>query len=223
MSLPPGNTEGHAPGVLLVHGEGEHARLWLGTALSLNLRGYGVVAVSLPGHGASTGPADLGGPATSVALDAAYEKLRQMPGVDATRLAVWGAGSGATAAALLTGRHADVSALVLQAGTFDLWSDYRAADARGRAAIVAEAGKDSAGWRARSPLSSATGLKCHVLLIHGETDEVSPTASARAYGAALSAAGATVDARFQPGRGHDISIQFARASVNQYLKKLFGQ
>jgi dipeptidyl aminopeptidase/acylaminoacyl peptidase len=90
------------------------------------------------------------------------------------------------------------------------------------AAIEAEAGRDSAQWRARSPLAVATNIKCPVLVLHGEDDHVAPAESAHAYVSALQAAGATVDARFQSGRGHDISPLFARSSAFQYLRKLYG-
>jgi pimeloyl-ACP methyl ester carboxylesterase len=132
VRMTPGNTEGHAPGVLLVHGEGEHARRHLSTARALHERGYAVVAVSLPGYGLSAGPADLGGPATVAALEAAYQALAKTPGLDGAKLAIWGMGRGATAAALVAGRHPELSALLLQSGTYDLPAAYRAADAPAR-------------------------------------------------------------------------------------------
>jgi pimeloyl-ACP methyl ester carboxylesterase len=222
VAFAPANPEGQAPGILIAHSELEHARRWLQVGLSMRERGYAVVVVSLPGFGASTGPADLNGPATSAALDAALEHLAALPGVNPGLLAVWGTGRGATAAALLAGRRTGVAALVLQSGTYDLWAAHRAADAKGRKAIEAEAGRDSLGWSQRSPLSSDVHIHCPVLLIHGEQDREAPASAAHAYAQALQDLHATVDARFIPDRGRDISTLYSRSAIQQFLKKRFG-
>ncbi|MCC6653253.1 MAG: prolyl oligopeptidase family serine peptidase [Candidatus Eisenbacteria bacterium] len=222
VAFAPANPEGQAPGVLIVHSDDEHARRWLQVGTSMRARGYAVVVVSLPGFGASTGPADLNGPATSAALDAAFERLASLPGVNPGLLAVWGTGRGATAAALLAGRRTGVAAMVLQSGSYDLWAAYRAADAKGRKAIEAEAGRDSLGWSQRSPLSSNAHIHCPVLLLHGELDRIAPAASAHAYVATLQGLHAAVDARFQPDRGHDLPVTFTRSSAMQFFKKVFG-
>ncbi|MCC6652740.1 MAG: prolyl oligopeptidase family serine peptidase, partial [Candidatus Eisenbacteria bacterium] len=222
VAFAPTNPEGQAPGVLIVHSDDEHARRWLQVGTSMRARGYAVVVVSLPGFGASSGPADLNGPATSAALDAAFERLASLPGVNPGLLAVWGTGRGATAAALLAGRRTGVAAMGLQSGTYDLWAAYRAADAKGRKAIEAEAGRDSLGWSQRSPLSSNAHIHCPVLIIHGEQDREAPASAARAYAQALQDLHASVDARILPDRGRDISVLYSRAAIQQFFKKRFG-
>jgi pimeloyl-ACP methyl ester carboxylesterase len=185
-------TAGPAPGVLLVPSETAHARKLARTASQLAARGMNVVAVSPPGYGLSDGPADMAGPATLAALEAALAKLAALPGTDRKRLAVWGAGRGATAALLLAARHPEITRVVAHDAGYDLRASWRAADAATAANIVAEAGGDSAGWKARSPLLVAGKLAAAVLVIQGG-DPAVPAGPARAFVAARLAAHAPVD------------------------------
>lgn len=219
--LPPGNPEGRAPAILIVHDELGHGRTALPVARMLSLRGYAVALVSMPGFGRSSGEADWCGPATAAALEAAWAKLRATPGVDPARLAVWGSGRGATAAALLAARHPEVAALVAQSGTYDLAAAVTAADAPTRASIAAEAGKDAAALRARTVLRQPIP-KCAVLLVHGELDTTAPAAAAHAYEAALRKAGAKVETRWFADRGHDAPQAAVRSAAMAFLRKLFG-
>jgi dienelactone hydrolase len=57
-----------APGLLLVHGHGNHARKMLRRGELLATRGYTVMLVSMPGYGQSQGPADFMGASTVEAL-----------------------------------------------------------------------------------------------------------------------------------------------------------
>lgn len=216
-ALPPGNADARRPGVLLVHDETSYARAQLVVARMLVQRGYGVVLVSMPGFGRSSGPADWCGPATQAALEAAYQRLRALPGVDPARLAVWGSSRGATAAALLASKHPDLAALVLQSATYDPAATRGSA----RAELIQEAGSDPRAWKSRTVLSQPTP-KCAVLLLHGDQDDIAPVEAARAYEAALRKAGVTVDARWLSGRGHELSLAIARSSAVQFLRRIFG-
>jgi len=53
-----------------------------------------VGGVSQPGFGTSAGPADLAGPATLAALEAALAELKRMPGIDPKRVFVLGHSQG---------------------------------------------------------------------------------------------------------------------------------
>ncbi len=205
VSATPMNAAGPAPGILLVHGEGANARRQLRQIKQLADRGYGVVAVSQPGYGTSAGPADLAGPATLAALEAALAELKRMPGVDPKRIAVWGVGSGGTAALLLGAKHPELSTVVAQGASYDLWATYRAADAAGQRSIVAEAGRDSAAWRARSPLVQIAMFKCPVLVLHGEKDATAPASAAHAFAATLLKRQGSLESRFVPDDGRALS------------------
>ncbi len=141
--------------------------------------------------------------------------------MDPARLAVWGAGRGATAAALLAARHPEVAALVVQSGTYDLAAAATSADAPARAEIAAEAGRDAAALRARTVLRQPIP-KCAVLLVHGELDTTAPAAAAHAYEAALRKAGAKLESRWFADRGYDISQAATRMTTMTFLRKLFG-
>jgi pimeloyl-ACP methyl ester carboxylesterase len=60
-------------------------------------RGYLAAAVSLPGYGRTTGPADFWGPRSQTALRTALGYLLQVPGADSNRVAVYGVSGGAAA------------------------------------------------------------------------------------------------------------------------------
>uniref|UniRef100_A0A832I433 Alpha/beta fold hydrolase n=1 Tax=Eiseniibacteriota bacterium TaxID=2212470 RepID=A0A832I433_UNCEI len=203
---------GGAPGLLLVHGHGGSARGMLAMASALSKRGWAVMLLSMPGYGASAGPPDFMGPATLAAASAALDRLAASPGVDRARLAAWGVSRGATVVAELASRRDDLRAVVAQAGIYDLWAAHRGARIAGlREVIEAQAGRDSAGWRERSPLLRAGRVRAAVLLLHGEEDPNVPIGQARAYAAALRAAGAAVEVRWFPGAGHALP----RAEVNR--------
>ncbi len=211
-----------APGILWVHGDGAHARRQLRNIKQLIGHGYGVVAVSQPGFGQSEGPADLAGPATLGALEAGLAALKHLPGVDPKRIAVWGVGRGATAALLLGARHPELSAVVAQAASYDPWATYRAASPELKAAMVAEAGPDSAAWRARAPLMQVALLKCPVLVLHAEQDATAPAGAAHAFAAAMLRRHATLETRFVSGNGPLLNRTDQTRLTLDYLSRRFG-
>jgi len=210
-----------APGVLFVHDHGEDARKLLRTALALAHRGYAVMLVSMPGYGQSEGEPDYMGPATLGAAAAALDELARTPGVDAKRLAAWGHGRGANVAMALALRRPDLAAVVAESGTYDLWAAARGKDGAGvRRTIVAEAGRDSAAWRERSPAAQPAGpLQASVLLVHGEGDTGAPAAQARAFFAALQAAGKHVEASFLPGDAATLPRMQAMKAEQAFLAR----
>lgn len=221
VAATPMNATAPAPGILLVHGEGANARRQLRQIKQLADRGYGVVAVSQPGYGTSAGPADLAGPATIAALEAALAELKRMPGIDPKRIAVWGVGRGGTAALVLGAKHPELSTVVAQGASYDLWATYRAADAAGQSSIVAEAGRDSAAWRARSPLLQITMFKCPVLVLHGEKDALSPASAAHAFTDAVLKRKGSVESRFVPDDGWALTRSDNTRFVLDHLVRRF--
>ena len=209
-----------APGLLLIHGHGSNARLlFLSRALALSKRGYAVMTASLPGYGQSDGPPDFAGPASQQAMKAALDALRRTPGVDSTRAGVWGVSRGAGVAADLAGQSRDLRCAVVQSGIYDLWAAYRGAPADLREAIVSECGRDSAAWRARSPLLEAAKVKAPVLILHGEADPRAPAAQAHAFHQALLKAGAPAEAKFFPGAGHALLDREADRAAVEFLAR----
>ncbi len=202
----PSGTAGRSPGLVIVHGHGSNARLNMRVGHLFVSQGYSVALVSMPGYGLSEGPADFMGPATLAAVGAVMDSFAGLPEVDPARLGVVGQSRGATVAATLAATRKDVRAVLCQSGIYDLWSVYRDTKLPGfREAIVAEAGSDSAAWKARSPITRASAIKIPVYILHGERDQQVPTAQAHAFEGALKAAGATVESQF-PNATHAIAV-----------------
>lgn len=219
VEVAPPDTAKKAPGVLLVHGQGAHARSLLRTAARLSGLGYGVVLVSQPGYGLSDGPADLAGPATVDALAAALAELRRMPRVDPTRLAAWGIGRGATAAMLLSQRKPEgLRAVISQAGVYDA-AAWAASAPASEAAVLTEAGTAPDRWASRSPLARAPFTKADVLLVHGRDDAASPIGQARAMAAALRAGGTAVDTLFAGGGQQSQRVLLGKGTI-EFLARL---
>ncbi len=172
-----------AGGVLYVPPSGVSARGTLRWAQLLVNRGYAVSILSLPGSGRSSGGADRAGPASVAAVEAALARLAHEPGVDAKRLAVWGLGDGASTALLVAARHPELQAVVAQDASHDPWASYRALAAPGREAYVREAGRDSAGWKARSPLAVAARITAPVLVLQTSDSSAPDVAAAEAFAA----------------------------------------
>lgn len=215
IGLPPTGGVSQAPGVLLLHDHGEHARSLLRLATSLRAQGIGVVLVSQLGYGRSEGPPDLMGPGSVAAASAGLDSLRRLPGVDPRRCVVWGVSRGATLALLLAAeRPRDVAGVISQAGLYDVQTLSRLEPARGtHSGSAAGTERDSTAWAARSPREQAARIHAPVLLAHARADANSPIAAARSLAGALQANGARVDTLFTPGGRQMPSVQLERAAV----------
>lgn len=181
------------PGLLVVHGEQGNARRLLPFARQAAITGYSVLLVSLPGYGASDGEPDLMGPASMAAVEKGLELLRSQPDVDSTKLSAWGVSLGAGLVARLATHHPELKAVVLQGGLYDLWACARQRGASATKEFARIAGSDSAAWRERSALMSATKIPSPVLILHEERDGLAPLYQARAYADVLRQSGATVE------------------------------
>ena len=206
-----------ASGVLLVHEHGSDARKMLKIATRVARRGCSVMVVSLPGYGQSQGPVDLAGPASLEAAAAALVQLEKSSGVDPKRIGAWGVGEGASVVMQLARQKPEMRAVVAESGTYDLWSGYRSADAAGRAAIVAAAGPDSAGWRRRSPSLGDGKVTAAVMVLHGERDTVATADQARDFVARLEQQGTRVEARMVPMGDHRIRNNDAQRQAIPFL------
>lgn len=212
-----------APGVLLVHGEGGHARTMLRTARVLAAQGMAVMCVSLPGAGESDGSDDWMGPASRRAVALALDSLAASPGVDRTRIAVWGVSRGASVALLVAAERSQLAGVVAQSAIYDVWSAHRrAAGSALAASLVREVGSDSAAWRQRSPLVAAVDARPRVLVLHGELDTVSPVAEARDFAARRQAHGLTVSEQIVKGQPHDLPRGATQRAALAFLRESLG-
>ncbi len=209
------NTNG--AGVLLLpdaSGNGDAERR---LAIQLARGGFSSLVLLPPGSGRSKGPDDFAGPASLAAAQAALDTLAARGAGQEAKLAVWGRGHGGTLALLLAAKRPALGAVVAEGATFDPWASYRALPATARGAYAAAAGRDSAAWRARSPLANAAAVKSPVLVLHGERDATAPASAAHAFVSALQAASATVESKFYPTAGDTLPATDAERLARRFL------
>ena len=208
----PADTTGSAarstPAVLYVPPTGTPARSLLRWAMPYQARGYTLGIVSQPGSGRSSGASDQSGPASVAAVSAALERLEHANGVDAQRVLVWGQDDGATTALLAAVRHPELAGIIAMDASYDPWASYRKLPDAARAAYAHAAGRDSADWRARSPLAAATRIGSPVLVLQSLESGITDTAPAQAFAAERAGQQLYVEARMNgiephPFRHHD--------------------
>lgn len=198
---------GRHPGLLLIPGHTRTAIDMLPASVRFARAGFATVAVSQPGYGGSTGPADFAGPRTFAVLRATAERFAREPWVDAAHLGVYGYSRGALAAAELAARTDLFRAAVLGGGIYDFRAAYDQVGLAGiRENMAAEAGLSRAAVRFRSPIRDMAGLDGPVLIVHGEADANAPPAQARALDARLTALGREHELLILPGRDHGLPV-----------------
>lgn len=178
-------------------------------------------AVSQPGYGASEGPPDFCGPATQRAINSALSFLRAQPNVDPDRIILYGYSRGAIASAMVATQDADLRALILGAGVYDVGALYRIASREMRWAIEMEAGASSEAFAARSALMHADMICCDTLLLHGRLDDRAPVAQAEQLANRLSVKGIAASLHLFDC-GHRIPGELSRAALRPLLRTVFG-
>jgi hypothetical protein len=182
-----------APTLLVLPPAGVRARSLVRWSLAMTERGLAVALLGPPGTGASQGPDDRSGPASLAAVESALARLAREPACDARRRLLWGEAQGATTALLASASHAELAGVVALNAAMDPWAAYRAMGAPEQAAYVAAVGRDSAAWKARSPLEAAARIPAAVLVLH--TDLGGPNAASLQFVQARSTAGLPVESR----------------------------
>jgi pimeloyl-ACP methyl ester carboxylesterase len=118
--------QGPWPTVVLLHGHQEMPRpggrsfVEWGVLKRLSNRGYLAVAVSQPGYGGSSGPADFCGSFTQHAVMGVVATLRAQGMASPDKLVIQGISRGALTAGLIAAQDPSVSGLVLISGVYDL-------------------------------------------------------------------------------------------------------
>ena len=197
---------GPHPGIVMVPGYSRTAWDMLPVAVRLAREGFATVAVTQPGFGGSTGPADFVGPRTYAALLAAAQRFAAEPFVDRSRLGIYGYSRGGLAAAQLAARTDLFRAAVVGGGIYDFGAAYRQVPAGIAANMLAEAGAGTEATRFRSPIHDMAGLDGPVLIVHGAEDESAPPEQARALARRLAELRRPHELVIVPGRGHALGL-----------------
>jgi dipeptidyl aminopeptidase/acylaminoacyl peptidase len=214
--------DGLRPGIVLVPGYSRTAWDMLPVAARLAREGFATVAVSQPGFGGSTGPADFVGPRTFAALLAAAERFAAEPYVDRTRMGVYGYSRGGLAAAQLAARTDLFRAAVVGGGIYDFAAAYREVPAGIAASMLAEAGTGGDAVRFRSPIHDMAGLDGPVLIVHGELDESAPPDQARALARRLAELGRPHELVIVPGGGHALGLDAIAGPAVAFFRRHLG-
>lgn len=221
----PGETPAGA--ILFVHGNqggqrfGAVEAVDTGTLLRFS-SGLNVTAaaVSQPGFGASHGPPDFCGPSTQQAIIAALSFLQEQSYVDPDRIVLCGNSRGAVASAMVASQVADLRAVVLMSGVYDLEAAFAGSPQGLQLAIEKEAGLSREAFLARSALHHAHKIQCEAMLLHGRRDERAPVAQAETFAEALSDTGLPVALRLFDC-GHQIPRQSVRSALRPFLEGIF--
>lgn len=215
---PPG--ENVVPGILLIPGYSRTAYDLLPIAIGFAREGLAAVAVSQPGFGASTGPADFAGPRTFAALQAAALRFAEEPWVDERKMAVYGYSRGALAAAQLASRTDLFIAAVFGGGIYDFAAAYEQIQSSGiRANMMEEAGLGAEATRFRSPIHDVDGFDGPILIVHGANDANAPLDQALSLTERLREAQREHELIIIPDRDHALMVSDILTPAIAFLRR----
>lgn len=218
------------PVVVLLHGYqtwpspgGKDFVQW-GVLDKLAKRGYLAVAVSQPGYGHSSGPADFCGPFTQHAVSGVIAQLRADGYVSSHKVVVEGISRGAVVAGLLAAHDSSLAGVVLISGLYDL-PQFAAGSTSAQAqqivqAMLAETGGTREALQARSVLHSAQNIKASTLILNGAQDDQTDPAQARRLAQEITAHGGTARAIIYPEYGHQIPVEVRDKEIDPFLEGL---
>jgi dipeptidyl aminopeptidase/acylaminoacyl peptidase len=218
----------NAPTVLVMHGWGANASMMLPSVAPLQAAGMAVLLLDARGHGASGDEPFTSLPRFAQDIDAGMDWLAQQPQVDARCLAVIGHSVGAGAALLSATRRDDIQAVVSISAFAHPYEVMRRLLATHHIPYLV------LGWYvlrhvqrvigARfddiAPIRSMARVRCPVLLVHGEDDDMVPFDDARR----LLAAGQVGRVQLLAVAGrHDPSeaLQADQSQLVSFLKGVF--
>ena len=230
LERPEGN--GPWPAVIFLHGHQDYPRpggkdfaTW-GVLDRFAKRGYLAVAVSQPGYGGSTGPADFCGLYTQHAVSAVTKTLREDGFADLNRIVIEGISRGALVAGLIAGYDPTLKGIVLISGVYDLpqfLANAKSNQARLIAkSIVEETGGGMEMLRARSVLPFAQNIKAAALVMNGAKDDRTDLEQARRLAAEINSRGGKARVIIFPEYGHNIPVGVRDSVIDSFIDGLLA-
>jgi dipeptidyl aminopeptidase/acylaminoacyl peptidase len=221
--------KGPWPAVVFIHGYQQSPRAgardfvrW-GVLANFAKRGYLAVAVSQPGYGGSSGPADFCGPFTQHAVSAVIGKLRRDGDVVPHKVVIEGISRGALVAGLVAAHDPSIAGVVLISGLYDLppfLAGSKSIQAELMANFTDETGGGSEALRQRSVLNFAGDIKAAALIINGAQDDRTDPSQARRLADEIVSHGGKARAIIYPNYGHQIPVEVRDKEINPFIDKL---
>lgn len=185
----PGNAAANdpVPVVVALHGWGANASTLSPMVAPLVRAGMAVLLFDATNHGQSSSEDFSSLPRFAEDLAAVRACLREMPSLDATRCALLGHSVGAAAVLLHAARHDDVravvslSAFVHPAEVMARWLREHRIPLRGIGTAILDEVQQTIGARFEhiAPVHVMAQLRCPLMLVHGQQDEVVPLSDAQ--------------------------------------------
>jgi dipeptidyl aminopeptidase/acylaminoacyl peptidase len=116
---------------------------------------------------------------------------------------------------------ADLRAVILSSGVYDLEAAFENSPQGLRQAIETEAGLSTEAFWARSALQHVHKIRAETMILHGRQDDRAPVAQAELLSQALADAGRAVTLQtFECG--HRIPGEDLRAALRPFLQRIFA-
>jgi len=221
------------PSVVFVHGHQEWPRsggkdfvTW-GVLDRFAKRGYLAVAISQPGYGSSSGPADFCGPFTQHAVSGVIAKLRADGYLSPKKVVIEGISRGALVAGLIAAHDPSIAGIVLVSGLYDLpqfVKDSKSTQAMLVArSIVEETGGGDEALRARSLLYFAGNVKATALIMNGAQDDRTEPSQARRLAEEITSHGGNARAIIYPTYGHQIPVEARDRDIDPFIDSVLSK
>ena len=187
LIAPASRADAACPAAIVMHGWGGNAAMMLPLARPLHEAGFAALFIDARCHGASDDDSFASLPRFAEDLEHAFDWLATRAEIDAGRIALIGHSVGAGAALLAASHRPRVAALVSvsafshPAAMMRRWLANRRIPERPVGRYILDYVQRTIGHRFDdiAPVATIARVRCPVLLVHGEDDDVVPLADAR--------------------------------------------